>query len=151
MTAPALPQSRLVTRLGAIREVVAIVKGNIFPELVPKPHQYPALVFQVLSNEPCNDADGGSNSFTMKLQVSCLAIAQGPAGPYTTVWHLANAVCGDAENEAGPTGVSGWADPEGSIWHLLDEFDETGEIRDGTETFWAYVVNQIYGVQYVRF
>ena len=146
-----LPQARLLTRLLALSGVTTIVKQNIFPELVPTLPQYPAVVFQVLANEPCNDADGASNSFTMKLQVSCLAIAKGPSGPYTQVWNLANAVCGDAENSAGPTGVSGWTDPEGSIWHLDDEFDEAGEIREGTETFWAFVVNQIYVVQYVRF
>ena len=150
-----LPQSRLLARLKTLAGVTGIVGENIFPELVPTLPQYPAVVFQVLSNQPYNDADGGSNSYLMKLQVSCLAIAAGPVGPYTRVWDLANAVCGDAEatDEAGnpaPTGLSGWIDGERSIWHLVDEFDEAGEIRSGTETYWAYVVNQIYTLQYVR-
>jgi hypothetical protein len=145
-----LPQSRLLARLLSLDAVKELVQQNIFPELVPTLPQYPAVVYQVISNEPYNDADGGSNSFLMKLQVSCLAVAAGPVGPYTRVWQIASAVCGDPENEAGPTGVSGWRDPQGSIWHLVDEFDEAGEIRAGTETYWAYVVNQLYTVQYLR-
>ncbi len=153
---PGLPQIQLVDRLTALPAATAIVNKNIFPELVPTLPQYPAIVFKVLENSPYNDADGGSNSYLMKIQVSCLAIAKGPTGPYTIVWNLANAVAGDAEHadengDRQPTGLSGWHDANGSIWHLVDEFDESGEIRDGTETYWAYVVNQLYTVQYVRF
>lgn len=153
---PYLPQARLIERLKALDDVVEIVGEKIFPELVPAPPNYPAVVFQVLSNKPYNDANGGSNSFLMELRVACLAIAKGPSGPYTRTWKLANAVCGDAEaadidGNPAPTGLSGWRDSAKSIWHLIDEFDEAGEIREGTETYWAYVVNQIYRVQYVRF
>ena len=144
-----LPQSRLLTRLLALPAVTAIVGAKVFAELVPGPPDYPAVVFKVLSDEPVNDANGGSNSYTMKLQVSCLAIGGQGSGPYTRVWALAAAVRGDAENSAGPTGLSGWKDAEGSVWHLIDSFDEAGEIREGTNTFWAFVVNQLYTVQYV--
>jgi Protein of unknown function (DUF3168) len=145
-----LPQSRLLTRLQGIAAVTAIVNQNIFPELVPTLPQYPAVVFQVLANKPFNDAGGGSDSALMTIQVSCLAITAGPKPAYEQVWELANAVAGIAEADAGPTGLSGWKDNEKSIWHLQDEFDEAGEIRAGTESFWAFVVNQIYTLQWIR-
>jgi hypothetical protein len=147
-----LPQARLTARLKKIPAVAAIVGENVLPVLVPSPSQYPAVVYQVLSNVPWNDADGGSNSYTMRLRVSCVSLSQGNLRPYEMAWSLASAVAGDAENPNGngPTGLSGWVDEHHSVWHLADEFDEAGEIQLGTDTFYAYVVNQLYDVQYVR-
>ena len=145
-----LPQARLIARLKSLDAVTAVVGPNILPVLIPSTDQYPALVFQVLSNVPANDADGGSNEYMMRLRVSCVGLSQGNLRPYETVWALASAVAGDAENPNGPTGLSGWLDDERSVWHLRDEFDEAGEIQSGTDTFWAYVVNQLYDVQYAH-
>jgi hypothetical protein len=145
-----LPQARLTARLLSIDAVTTIVGQNVLPVLVPGTDQYPAVVFQVLEDHPDNDSTGSSDQWTMQLRVACIGLSQGPLRPYETVWQLAAAVAGLAEDPAGPTGLSGWKDDEGSIWHLMDEFDEAGEVMAGTDTFWAYVVNQLYEVQYVR-
>ena len=104
-----LPQARLVQRLQSIDAVKAIVgEENIFPLLVPAVNQYPAIVFQVLSDLPDNDAEGSSNDFQMRLRIACLGISEGTVRPYETVWQLAVAIVGDAEAADGPTGLSGW-------------------------------------------
>jgi len=145
-----LPQARLTARLKSLPAVTAVVGQNVLPVLIAAISQYPAVVFQVLSNIPWNDAEGGSNQYQMRLRVSCVGLSQGNLRPYESVWQLASAVAGDAENENGPTGLSGWLDDEQSVWHLADEFDEAGEIQSGSDTFYAYVVNQLYDVQYTR-
>jgi hypothetical protein len=149
-----LPQVNLVCRLQAITPLTAITGANVFPGLVPGIKQYPAAVYQVLENRPESDADAGSNDYTMRIRVSLLGLSQTPA-PYATAWAMANAAAGDAENrddagELAPTGLNGWKDPDGNLWYLEDEFDEAGEIMSGTDTYWAFVVNQIYKVQYRR-
>lgn len=144
-----LPQARLTTRLNAISALTAIVGQNIVPAILPGTKHYPAIVYQVLSNQPVNDADGSSNSFLMKLRISAIGLTIGaPSPPYDLVWAAAMAIAGDAEAEA-PTGLSGWIDSEGSVWHVEDMFDEAGEIQLGTDTLYAYVVNIPVSVQWV--
>jgi len=137
-----LPQARLVARLKSLPGVTELVGGNVFGAIVPDIKSYPAIVYQVLSNPPANDADGSCNQYMMRLRITAIALSiGGKMPPYDAAWAIAMAIVGDAENEDGPTGISGWIDDAGSVWHVQDMFDEAGAIELETGDFWAYCVN----------
>ena len=132
----------LVARLKALTAVQAIVGDKVFPIIAPQGTGYPAVVYQVMDNEPELTANGTTDTFTMRVRVSALALTGDGENGYSNAWDLAAAVVGDCS--ATPSGLNGWADSYMNIWHLERMFDEIGEIVVGRETFDAFCVNMIF-------
>jgi len=124
-----MPQTRLVAKLKATTAVTAIVSTRIYPVLRPAGTALPAVVYQVLSNNPVNTAGGSTTTREMRLTVDCIA------GTYAGAWALANVVR-DA--------LSGWVDDSGDVWHLDSETDSPGDLGPGQEEQVTYGVNQDY-------
>ncbi len=144
-----LPHALLVAQLKSLSAVQAIVGAKIFPIIVPQSTgtQYPAVVYQVIGNDPENIADGTTGSFTMRVRVSCLSLTTAGQQGYTNAWALADAVIGNCE-PVNPSGLAGWTDSSGNVWMLEESFDEIGTIISGRDQFEAFVVNLIFLVQY---
>ena len=142
-----LPQARLVAQLKTLAAVTELIGSAIFPMIAPQGTAYPHLVYQVLSDTPVNSAGGATPTSNMKIRVAALSLASGGQSAYAAAWALASAVRGDCAVSE-PSGISGWRDPAGSIWHLEDCFDEMGTIVSGSDTFDAYVCNLVFSVWY---
>ena len=147
-----LPHAELVAKLKSLTAVQAIVGTKVFPIIVPQIDKYPAIVYQVIGNTPENFADGTTGTFTMRVRVTCLSLTTAGQQGYTNAWALAEAVIGNCDPIA-PTGLAGWVDPSSTgtdkrVWQLEECFDEIGVIMRGRDQFEAFVVNEIYLVQY---
>ena len=142
-----LPQARLVAKLKSLEAVTALIGQSVWPIIAPQGTAYPHLVYQVLSDDPVNSAGGTTPTSNMKIRIAALALVSGGQSAYTAAWALASAVRGDCD-PAAPTGISGWQDDQGSVWHLEDCFDEMGTITAGTDAFDAYVANLVFNVWY---
>lgn len=141
-----LPHAKLVARLKSISAVTALVGSKVFPILAPQGTQYPCVVYQVIGNSPETTLDGSTTTFTMRVRVSCLSLTTAGEQGYKGAWDLAAAIIGDCDST--PTGLNGWVDSDGLIWHLEDCFDEIGDIMYGRDQMEAFVVNQVYLVEY---
>lgn len=138
------PQKRLVARLLEILPDTC----KVWPLIVPQRESYPAVVYQVVGNEPQDDsADSGSQTRQMKIRVACLAKTEDGVRGYQAAWELADAVLGDSDDDA-PSGVDGWTDPQGDLWQLSDSLDEVQEIASGRDQFECWCVNLFFQVTY---
>ena len=149
-----LPHAELVAHLKSLSAVSAIVGTKIYPIIVPQGMYYPAVVYQVIGNTPENVADGTTGTFTMRVRISCLSLTTAGQQGYSNAWRLAEAVIGNCDPVA-PTGLAGWIDPSTTntdkrVWMLEECFDEIGTIIAGRDQYEAFVVNQIYLVQYAQ-
>ena len=135
--------SLLVTRLKALTAVSDIVGTRVYPIIAPQGTKYPCVVYQVLSNEPLgNDLDGTDETFKLTVRISALSLTSAGEQGYKNAWDLAAAIIGDCA-ATNPSGLSGWADSYGNVWHMTSAFDEVGTIMAGRDQFDAFVVNLV--------
>lgn len=129
------PEEILVARLKAISAVAAIVGTRVYPAVLPQKKALPAIVYEMMTDVPSNSAGGATGTHETRIEVLNMATT------YPAAKALAAAVQGN-ESSTAPTGVSGWTDGDGNVWHLDNQSDESGQIEKGQDTFNYYGVSQ---------
>ncbi len=137
------PRTLLVAKLKGMTAVTDIVGQQIYPIKAPQGVSLPYITFQQISDVPINASKGATPTAAMRMQVNCFE------DTYDKVHTLAAAVRGD-EAVSSPTGLSGWIDGNGEVWHLDNELESADDIRDGQDEFQAYAVIQDYLVWHAR-
>jgi hypothetical protein len=124
-------EQKLVARLLAINAVTAIVgAGNtakIWPIKMTQGITGDAIVYQRGPTQRVNGATTASSTsrVTLDLHVVC--------STYPRQKTLVAAVKGNPENSNGATGLNGWTDADGCVWHLVDEYDDPGPMKSGVD------------------
>ncbi len=137
------PRTRLVAKLKSMTAVTDIVGQHIYPIKIRQGVSLPYITFQQISDPPVNASKGATPTSAMRMQVNCFE------DTYDKAHTLAAAVRGD-EAVVSPTGISGWIDGSGEVWHLDNELDSADDVRDGQDDFHAYAVIQDYLVWHSR-
>ncbi len=119
------PEEILVARLKALSTTAGT---RVHPIVLPQKVSLPAIVYETISDVPSNTASGATGTHETRIEVLNMAAT------YPAVKTLAAAVVGD-ESSTGPSGVSGWTDGDGNLWHLESQSDETGQLEKGKDTF----------------
>lgn len=126
-----MPETRLVAKLKATSAVTTLVSTRIWPGYRKEGTALPAIVYQMVGDNPVNYAGGTTDTAEMRLAVYCLASTY--AGAKTL---------GDAVK----TALSGWTDDSGCIWHLDNQRDDIGDAMAGQDVPEYYAINQDYMV-----
>lgn len=129
----AAPRNRLVAKLKGMAAVEAIVGTKAFPVKAPQGTVLPYITYQQTADPPANHSTGATSTAECRIQVNCWA------STYDGAVSLAAAVRGN-EAESAPTGISGWIDDEGNVWHLQNEADGMESIMRGRDEFEAFQV-----------
>ncbi len=132
-----MPYTRMVAKLKSMADVTALVGTRIFPMRAPQGAVLPFITYQRVSRRPVNWVRGTSTTNFLRIQVNCWAT------DYDGAVALAAAVRGDEDPNA-PTGLSGWIDGEGEVWHLDIGTDDAENITPGRDEFEAIRVIQDY-------
>lgn len=136
------PEEKLTARLLAINAVTAIVGTRIYPEKLPQTVSRSSIVYRRVMTRRTNSAGGATKTGRAMLQLEL------ECSSYTEAKSLAAAVRGDPEAGGGPSGLSGWVDSDGCIWHLVNERDEPGAIRPGQDEFEDWGITMDFVVWY---
>jgi len=118
------PEETFVARVKTITSVAALVDDRVYPVMPPEGVTLPCIVYE--SNDTAVNSAGGATG-THETRITAYLMASTYAG----VKALASAMVGD--ESASPTGLSGWSDSSGNIWHLDTQRDEPGEIISGQD------------------
>jgi hypothetical protein len=118
------PAELMVVWLNAQSGIDALVDGRIWPEY--RHGRTLSAITYTTTDTPINYAGGTTK--TSKVRVSLTVFADTEAHRQT----LLDAIIGDCA-ESSPTGLSGWTDGNGSIWHLDNVNTDIGEILSGQE------------------
>jgi hypothetical protein len=138
-------ETRLVARLKAMTGLTALTSTRIYPLIVPQGQTLPAVVYQLLSCNPVNDSTSTSGTRAYSFRVMPMAEASDSAAGYYAMVAVADAIIGD-ESRTSPTGLSGWTDADGDIWHLDSMSDVLGEIESGQDVLRVYAREMIFSV-----
>jgi hypothetical protein len=133
------PEEILVAKLKGLTAVSTLVSSRVYPISIPQVDSLPAIIYEMSGDNPCNYAGGATGTTETRLTVTCIADS------YGGVKALAAAVRGD-ENSTAPTGVSGWTDTGGNVWHLDSLRDAPGEVIVGQDLRQYHGVEQEYSV-----
>lgn len=126
------------TRLAAKLKALSTTAGNrVYPIKRLQRSDLPAITYRRTARVPVNWASGTTQTSFHYFEVQCWAAT------YDAAMTLAGQVRGD-EDETAPTGVSGWTDDEGEVWHLESETDEVQKLKGGRDDFEAYCIVQDY-------
>jgi len=120
--------------LKALSAVTDLVDAKITPVKARQRAALPYITYQRISRVPANHSTGTTATNETRIQVDCCAAT------YDGALALADAVRGD-EDETEPTGLSGYNDPSGSVWHLENESDFTAPLRSGQDEVEAHIVS----------
>lgn len=101
----------LVTRLLAIGAVSALVGTRVRALRAKQGEALPLIVYERVSSNTENHSTGATDTHETRFSVFAIA------STYDGAWALAEAIRGD-ESESAPTGLSGWNDANGYVWHL---------------------------------
>jgi len=125
------PEQRMAAELNATAGVTALVGSRITPLYRKQGSPLPAVVYEVISDEPLNWAGGTTGNSQMNLRIYCMAAS------YLGAKELGAAV---------QTVLSGWNDDEGRVWHLLSQNDDVGDPIPGQDVPEFYAIDQSYTV-----
>ncbi len=128
---------RMVARLKAITAVDDLIDGRVYPMKAPQDVDRPYITYQIISRVPINHATGTSDSHHERIQINCWGVN------YDGAQELAAAVRGD-EAQSSPTGLSGFNDGDGRVWHPENERDDIELLKVGHDDVEAFRVIQEY-------
>jgi hypothetical protein len=131
------PRERLVAKLKGMASVSALVGSRIWPMRAPQGQSKPYIAYRVVDRVPINHAAGTTASNYMRIQLDLCSPT------YDGAIALASAVRGD-EDEETPTGLSGWIDGDGRLWHLEMEQEDADDEMPGRDEPEAFRVMQDY-------
>ena len=129
-----MPYTRLVARLKATSAVTALVGTRVHPMFAPT-NTLPAIVYEVVGDEPENHSTGTTTTKNVRIEVTC----------YASTYAGAKALAAVVE-----TALSGWTDDSGDVWHLDTATDDAGEVQAGANVLTFYAVIQQYQVWYAN-
>jgi hypothetical protein len=131
------PEEVFVARVKAITEVSALIGWRVYPVSAPEGVTFPCITYE--SNDtPINSAGGATG--THETHITALLMAS----TYPGVKALAIAMKGDEDGT--PSGLSGWIDSSGNVWHLDSQRDDPGEMAVGQDIREYHGVTQEYTV-----
>ncbi|MFA5234973.1 MAG: DUF3168 domain-containing protein [Sulfurimonas sp.] len=133
------PEETFVARVNAITAVSALIGGRVYPIQPPEGVTLPCVVYELSGDNPINSAGGATGTHETHIAAHLLA------STYANVKALAAAMLGD-ESTTSPSGLSGWADTSGNIWHLDSQRDAPGELITGQDVREYQGVDQEYTV-----
>jgi hypothetical protein len=134
------PEEKLVARLKAIASVTAVVGTQIWPIKQTQGTTGNCIVYNRSASRPVNSAGGATATAEVRFQLRLMCV------DYPTAKALANAVRGNPEAVGGPTGLSGWTDADGCVWHKTAERDDPGPIKPAQDEPEDWGVLQEYSV-----
>jgi len=133
------PEEIFVARVKAIAGVAALIAGRVYPVVPPEGVTLPCVTYEA-SDNPVNSARGATGTHETRITATLMA------STYTDVKTLAAALVGDESETQTPTGLSGWSDADGNVWHLDNQRDEPGGIIAGQDVREYHGVVQEYVV-----
>ena len=130
----------LVARLKAIDAITTLVGIRITPGGRLQGNVLPAITYERVTGTEVNHSAGTTNTARVRFEVTCWADG------YVDAYTLAALVRGDGAAGA-ETGLSGWKDANGNVWHLvLGPVDAPEQTIPGRDEKRAYGVTLDYVV-----
>jgi hypothetical protein len=134
------PEEIFVARIKALSAIVGStgLSATIYPDSFPEGGSLPAITYEMSGDNPVNHAGGATGTHETHITVHCMATT------YAGVKSLAALVVGDEDSS--PSGISGWVDGDGNVWHLDSQRDEPGDIIVGQDVKHYYGMTQEFSV-----
>lgn len=132
-------EARLVARLKAL------LGSKVWPLIVPQGQTLPATVYELSTEQPVNDSTGTTKARKKEFLVVPMAAASESQSGYDAMVALADLVIGN-ETRGSESGLSGWTDADGDVWHLDSVSDTLGEMLMGEDVLRVYAREMIFSV-----
>lgn len=135
----------LVARLKAMTGLTALVSTRIWPLTAPQGAALPLVLYELVSETLVNDSTGTTKTRECEFRIVAFAEANDSASGYSAMVAVADAIKGDEARTSG-TGLSGWTDAAGDVWHLMSQSDNSGELEAGTDVLQVYAREMVFNV-----
>jgi hypothetical protein len=126
-------RNTLVARLAALPAVAALIGDRIYPLRARRISELDYLVYDVAA-VPVNHSTGAAGDQESTVTITCYGKT------YDRAAALAAAVRGDESND--PSGLSGWIDADGRVWHCTSEGDDVEPVMPGRDEVEAFSIIQ---------